>query len=305
MKDGVSASTERLHRLHGTSLIFCCSRLLKLSASTYATACTIFHRFFHQVSLKQASVWSIAMGSTLLAAKTEEAQLPIRSIILVFTHLYRRHRLIITNDEECKTIVKHAGAAVDPLSQTLTVEAKELHLKSDLTGLSSLGPIWKDWYDEIIRAENAILRQLGFTLHWIQDQHPHKFILYFLRVLQVEDNLSKTDYAKFAQRAWNYCNDCYRLDLCIRFDSEVLACTVIYLTALDCNVVLPDDWWQVLCGKGKEAQISTGANAVLGLLESNGSTAAASMAFLTSLVPGGSFNDPDSFLWESTVVADP
>lgn len=28
--------------------------------------------------------------------------------------------------------------------------------------------------------------------------------------------------AQLAQRSWEYCNDSYRLDLCVRFDSEVI-----------------------------------------------------------------------------------
>jgi hypothetical protein len=322
VKDGILASTERLHRLHGTSLIASSCRLLKLSASTFATACSIFHRFFHQVSLKKANVWSIAMACTLLAAKIEEAQLTIRHIILVYTHLYRRRRLVLlptasnvtgTDEEykdECKstTIVQHPGVGVDPLSTSLTGEAKVLHLRNDLPGLSTLGPIWKDWYDEIVSTENIILRQLGFTLYFIPDQHSHKFILYFLRVLKVEYHLAKADYEAFVQRAWNYCSDCSRLDLCVRFDSEVLACTAIFLTALDCGVELPLEpvpWWQVFCGPDKRSEISTAANAVLGLVEATAITAVASKAFVVSLMPEGSFNDPGSFLWESAVVAKP
>jgi hypothetical protein len=314
-KDGISASIERLHRLHGTSLISSSCRLLKLSASTYATACTIFHRYFHQVSLKKTNVWSISMAAVLLAAKIEEAELTIRQIILVYTHLYRRRRLVLTDtgntdtytDDICKRIVEDPSVGVDPLSNNL----KKLgHLRNDLPGLSGLGPIWKDWYDEIIQTENDILRQLGFTLYWIPDEHSHKFILYFLRTLQVEDHVGRTkeDYDHFVQRAWNYCNDCCRLDLCVRFDSEVLACAAIFLTALDLNVDLPMEpvpWWQVFCGPDKETEISTVANAVLGLVEATSITAVASSEFVVSLVPGGSFNDPGSFLWESTVVAEP
>lgn len=255
------------------------------------------------------------MAAVLLAAKIEEAQLTVRQIILVYTHLYRRRRLVLTtstddddDDDECRRIVEHPSVGVDPLSTSLTREAKVGHLKTDLPGLFVTGPIWKDWYDEIINTENVILRQLGFTLYWIPDEHSHKFILYFLRVLQVEDHVSKEDYARFVQRAWNYCSDCCRLDLCVRFDSEVLACTAIFLTALDLNVDLPSKpvpWWQVFCGSDKEAEISTVANAALGLVEATSITAVASKAFVVSLMPEGSFNDPGSFLWESAVVAKP
>lgn len=266
------------------------------------------------------------MAATLLAAKIEEAQLTIFQIILVYTHLYRRRRLVMTtattynmNDENeleqavehpgaTERILEHASVGVDPLSTSLTAEDKAWHLKNDLPGLSRLGPIWKDWYDEIITTENDILRQLGFTLYWIPDEHSHKFILYFLRVLQVEDHITKADYERFVQRAWNYCSDFCRLDLCVRFDSEILACTAIFLTALDLNVDLPLEplpWWQVFCGSDKEVEISIVANAVLGLVEATSITAVASKAFVVSLVPEGSFNDPGSFLWESSVVAKP
>ena len=68
---------------------------------------------------------------------------------------------------------------------------------------------------KIISSENKILRELGFVLHV---EHPHKFILFFCRMLadqgregnerdaQTEDKKQETN-KKFAQTAWNILND--------------------------------------------------------------------------------------------------
>merc|ERR1719162_1407132 len=69
---GISPTTERIHRLHGTSIILQSSRGLGLGASSFATACIIFHRFLHSVSLTKHDVWSVALCCTLLSAKLEE-----------------------------------------------------------------------------------------------------------------------------------------------------------------------------------------------------------------------------------------
>jgi len=293
--DGVSAATERLHRLHGISLISSACELLKLPASCYASASTVFHRFFHRVSLKEHDVWSIAMASTMLAAKTEEITLPLRKMILIYAHLYRRRCLII-DDQDCLRILQYPAIAAWGQATKLSREEKEKKLK-DVPVMSPLGPIWKEWYTSAVESENQVLRQLGFTLHWIPDSHPHKFLLYFLRVLEIDDT-------EFAQCAWNYCNDFFRLDLCVRFEPEVLACAAIYLASLDFGWELPTEndepWWQVFCGPAKEGQISEIANAILGLLSDEVDVLAGSKGFVKSLIPAGSFNDAESFVWESS-----
>lgn len=330
---GISADVERKHRLYGTSLLAAATTLQKLNASTYATACTIFHRFYHRVSLTEYSVWSVALGSLLLATKVEDGlqQRTIHSLVLVFDHLYRKRRgCIVSASSSDKNINNENDTPQETNNKVLP--------------MSKMGPAWEDWYKVVLEMENNILREVGFTLYWIPDSHPHKFLWEFLRLLfglkraEIGPNATVTilegeakeggeettaegqHHHKLAQRAWNYCNDSCRLDLCVRFDSEVITCAAIHLAAADFNITLPMEprpWWEFFLGANdantasytsptknnnnklsRGQQVSTVANTIVGLRHHERNNASF-QGFLPSLVAGGSFNDPDSFLWES------
>ena len=288
-RDGVSATQERLQRLHGTAVMYDGLRMLQCS-SCFATACTIFHRFYHQTSLRQVDVWSVALGSALLAVKTEEVSVSLKHLILAFIRVYQRRRLILLeNESEVRKMLQHPSVVDDPFTK-LTLTEKHNKLK-DQQSFSQLGPFWKDWHTAAIETENRILRQLGFTLHWIPDEHPHKFLVYILRLLELDS------IRKLAQKAWNYCNDACRLDL--RFSSHLIACASVHLAALEHYIVMPSQpWWEVVCGPGHEHDLSTIANALLAL-SCGDDVMVATHAMIPSLMQGeGSFNDPHSFAWE-------
>lgn len=313
----ISTAAERLHRLHGASLIQSSCALLKLSPSCTATSCTIFHRLYHRISLHKMDVWSASMGCVLLASKVEECPRRIREIVTVFVHLYRRRRLNVGWDSD-------AGNHNDGKKRKLTDEEK-LNLLRYQHPLMPNSRLYKDWSDALAKAETEILRQLGFTLYWIPDHHPHKFILYFVRVLGLDrggagsDDPAESDIS-VAQRAWNYCNDASLLDLSVRYEPEIVACAAILLAttkapegeAQHALPMTPRPWWEVFVGPGRGADLVTICNALLGLCESseevdtsedgctgNNWRIKAMRGFVSSLVEGGSFNDPSSFVWDT------
>lgn len=233
------------------------------------------------------------MGCVLLASKVEEEPRSVHTIILTFAHIYRRRRLRIGDD-----ISKYHYGAADAEADncaSLNEQEKENVVRS-VKPMSMLGPIYAEWKNALFNIENVILQTLGFTLYWIPDSHPHKFILYFVRVLEIEEK-------EVAQKAWDYCNDSCRIDLCVRYEPEVVACAAILMA---CSMkddielpLVPCPWWEVFIGCNRSQQdLSTVCNAILAVGDENNlDTRRAKYAFVPSLLEQSSFNDPESYLW--------
>ena len=229
-KAGITPRDERLHRFHGTSIIFESSRGLSLGTSTNATACTIFHRFYHSASLVEYDVWSVAMASTLLATKVEEDAKNLKQIIEEYTKIYIK-RLIMADlsFEECdngnknvkqstKDLVlssSHIAFLAEPISKWATAKQRQRICADHFPlQLNKFGPVYKECHDRITRMESILLRRLGFTFHWITDSHPHKFLLNFCQVLEFDNKE-----VCFQNDVRSYCNPSQ--------DMEILGSTIV------------------------------------------------------------------------------
>ena len=122
------------------------------------------------------------MASLLLASKVEEDPRAIRSIVLTFHHLYRRRRLRIHDD-----MAISYGAADAEAEHVIWTEEEKENLLRHVSPMSLGGAIYAEWKNAIEEKESLILRTMGFTFFWIPDSHPHRFILYFIRVLEIEE----------------------------------------------------------------------------------------------------------------------
>lgn len=267
------------------------------------------------------------MGCVLLASKVEECPRRLREIITVFVHLYRRRRLEVGWDRSGDKGDNGKNINDGKKKRRRLTDEEKLNLLRYQHPLMPNSRLYTDWSDALTKAETEILRQLGFTLYWIPDHHPHKFILYFVRVLGLDtrsggadseaaaaENNANGDDISVAQRAWNYCNDASLLDLSVRYEPEIVACAAILLATTNAPVqnalpMTPRPWWEVFVGPGRGDDLVAVCNAILALYESSdgGDSSVegqvrmlqAMRGFVPSLVEGGSFNDPGSFVWDA------
>ena len=72
--------------------------------------------------------------------------------------------------------------------------------------------------------ERVLLQTIKFDL---QIDHPHDFIVSFVKSLNVAENDQKVQ--NMVQVAWNLANDSLCTTLCLQWESEIVAIAVIYL----------------------------------------------------------------------------
>lgn len=140
------------------------------------------------------------------------------------------------------------------------------------------GNLYARWKAELIRTERIILKELGFSMYAIMD-HPHKGILYYAKALGGSSLL--------AQFAWSYLNDSLRLDLCVRYNAESIACAAIFLAARRIGMALPKEtpWFEIF--NTRKADMLNIAEEILGLYERPRAT------WLPSLRPGARPGEDD------------
>jgi cyclin L len=208
--DGISEQIEFTNRLYACEFIRTCAIGLRLNQSTCASAQVLLHRFYAKKSMKRFDTKRMAATAIWLASKLEESPRKIRDIINVLLRVEGR----LDAGDEMRTKTK---------TKTTTV----VDVYSDQ---------FEDIKEDLVRKERHMLKEFGFV---IKIEHPHKFVLNYLQILDLAGNKELT------QLSLNHTNDTFYTTICIRFNAETIACASIYLAARKMSVALPENpqWW--------------------------------------------------------------
>jgi transcription initiation factor TFIIIB Brf1 subunit/transcription initiation factor TFIIB len=194
-RDGVDENVENLLRIYGCEIIQECGILLKLPQAVMATGQVLFHRFYCKKSFTRFNVRSVAASCVWLAAKLEESPKEISAVLQVLWRMERRR-----NNLPIEVLDLHSPVC------SIT-QIAPLSFSSDVyySAFTSLGTKFEPQYalqkylemkTALIRTERHLLKEMGFICHV---EHPHKFIMSYLKALEAPVELM--------QEAWNLAND--------------------------------------------------------------------------------------------------
>ncbi|KAF8064553.1 AVT1D [Scenedesmus sp. PABB004] len=223
-KDGIDRDTEAELRAYGCALIQEAGILLAFQQAVMATGCVLFQRFFCKRSMKAYNVKKLAATALWQGAKLEEV--PEVS----------GHPRELLN--KCMVAIDRCIARREaPEGRKLGV--LDLHSKEA-----------EEFRRSLIRYELEMLKAFGFITHVV---HPHKMLLNFCQAMGFgiitgapgEPGVGEMAVPGFLQEALNVANDSLRTTLCVRVQSNVVACGIIFYVARKLQVPLPDDppWW--------------------------------------------------------------
>lgn len=85
--------------------------------------------------------------------------------------------------------------------------------------------------EKILIAERVILHTIAFDL---SVDHPYKYLLQLVKKVKGGDKVGSK---QLAQASWNFVNDSYGTDLCLRFQPRDIACSSVFLAGkyLECE----------------------------------------------------------------------
>jgi len=228
---GVSRAKERQLRAYGAELLQRATVLLRLPQLMAVSGAAIFQRFYFRRSFVDVDVRMGAAAALLLATKLEEDHRRLNDIVTTFHRLHLR-ALQAENQEV------HSSSPAKPLFASRPVPASDLNSQE-----------LSEWRQAIVSTEQVILQELGFAVAFLLD-HPHKYVLQFIKSLQLDQCKRRTGNANsrlFAQVAWNYLNDSTRTTLCCEYQPHQLASAAVFLAARKQGLRLPSKppWWEV------------------------------------------------------------
>nr|CBZ41233.1 Cyclin K protein [Oikopleura dioica] len=208
-QQGLSAENEARYRKEGAKFIHKLGLELKLHHDTLATAAVFYHRFYIQHSfVKFRQRYVTATCCLFLAGKVEETP------------------------KKCKDLVR---------------VAKQLLTEQHFASFGGSGPNAEiTAREEVMAMERVVLQAIKFDFNVT---HPYKYIIEYAEQLRndIEGKTEAKQIESLVQQSWNFTNDSLQTTLCLQWEPEIVAISMIFLSAKLAKVdvlAASTKWWE-------------------------------------------------------------
>lgn len=205
---GLIPENEARYRKEGAKFIHKLGLELKLHHDTLATAAVFYHRFYQQHSfLKFRHRYVTATCCLFLAGKVEETPKKCKDLVRL-----------------AKQLLPEQQFAQFGNGQNAEVLARE----------------------EVMAMERVLLQAIKFDFNVI---HPYKYIIEYAEVIRndLEDKIDEKQMENLVQQSWNFTNDSLQTVLCLQWEPEIVAISMIFLSAKLAKIELlsaTTKWWE-------------------------------------------------------------
>lgn len=199
---GMKQNEEKYLRFYFGTFINEIGAIMKLRQTNILTSLKIFNYIFWKIPFTKYNPFYIIITSIFLGSKIEENQVNLKDLINVALYVFYLHR------KENNLKKKYPSEEVNKIK------------------------------DAVLLLELIILKELGYNLSPFSD-HPHKYLLHFLKKIKNDLNLFN--------KAWAYLNDMYLSSLVVNYSNYNLVCAAIFYASRFHFIHIPSDveWWTV------------------------------------------------------------
>ncbi len=189
-----------------------------------STALVYLHRFVYVHGLENHDRWALGCACVFLAAKVEEAACKLDKLCTAAQTIHdfrsEKMRAAVHARREQEAREKAARAAAGSPSSDQALKKKP---DADADDISSDNYVYRVIREKVLLLERVLLHSMSFDVSVTHSQHA------VMKALNLLRKGSRADHKEYRTAAWNFIDDAFYTDVCIRFRPDEVAAAVILM----------------------------------------------------------------------------